>query len=89
MKPNPQNYEPWIDPNGGEWIRVKSGYFKDVVWRPTDMSFGEEAADGTAPLSFQCEFFGKVPEKAVAFEKVATSIVRDILTVMVENDKNG
>ena len=89
MKPNPQNYEPWKDPNGGEWIRVKSGYFKDVVWRPVDMKMGEENEDGSAPLNFQCEFFGDVPEKFAAFEKVATAIVKDIIMSMMEKDQNG
>lgn len=88
MKPNPANYESWSDPAGGQWIKVKNGFFKDTVWRPVDMTMGEENEDGSAPLNFTCEFFGPVPEKIAAFEKIATAIIRDIIQSMVDAD-NG
>lgn len=84
MKPNPANFEPWKDPNGGEWIRMKNGIFKDVTWRPVDMKMEEDNPDGSANMSFTCEFFGEVPERYATFEKTATAIVMTILQEMME-----
>lgn len=82
MKPNTANFEAWIDPNGGEWIRVKAGQFADTVWRPADI---EMTDDGK--LSFQVEFFNGVVEDKM-FEKLAGSILYDILQVTMELDND-
>lgn len=84
MKPNPANFESWKDPNGGEWIKMKNGIFKDVVWRPVDMSMDEDNDD---KLSFTCEFFGDVPERVATFEKTATAVVQDILQAMIDENE--
>ena len=73
MKANPKNFEGWTDPNGGEWIRVNVGIFKDTVWRPQDMEIDDEGK-----VSYNIEFFGDVVEK-VAFDKMANSIIQSIL----------
>ena len=77
MKPNPANYTSWTDPAGGEWIKMKNGIFKDVVWRPTDMSMDEDNK-----VSFTCEFFGEVPERFATFEKSATAVIASIVQDM-------
>ncbi|MCG7944784.1 MAG: hypothetical protein JAZ07_00400 [Candidatus Thiodiazotropha endolucinida] len=84
MRPNPANFEAFIDPNGGEWIKVKTGQFKDVIWRPTDMMVGEEREDGSANLSFTTEFLGDVPEKLDLFEKVAGNIIYNIIETQLK-----
>ena len=82
MKVNPKNFESWIDPNGGEWIRVKSGQFADVVWRPADIQMTDEGQ-----FSFQAEFFNGVVEDKM-FEKVAGNIIKDILEAAFEADND-
>jgi len=79
MKANPGNYEGWIDPNGGEWIRVKVGQYKDTVFRPAEMELGEDGE-----VKYKIEFFGEVVE-AKAFDKMANSIVSSILYEMMES----
>ena len=80
MKANPANFEGWQDPDGGEWIRIKAGQYKDVVWRPVDLNLGEDNQ-----VTYQCEFFGNVIEDK-AFGKMANSIVHSILQEMMDND---
>ena len=78
MKANAGNFEGWTDPNGGEWIRVKVGQFRDTVFRPADMSISE-----SGEVSYKIEFFGEKVE-AKAFDKMANSIVSSILYEMME-----
>ena len=73
MKPNPKNYEAFIDPNGGEWIRVKNGLFKDVIWRPADIAFSDDNQ-----ITFQAEFLNGVVTDPM-FETISGSIIRDII----------
>lgn len=80
MKANPGNYEGWIDPNGGEWIRVKVGQFKDTIFRPANMSLGDNDQ-----INYQIEFFGEAVN-AKAFDKMANSIVSSILYEMMDKD---
>lgn len=89
MKPNPKNFEPFIDPNGGEWIRVKQGKFKDVVWRPVDMKV-EDTTDGTGDgiINFTTEFLGDPPKDFNQFEKVSGAILKDILSEYVDNENS-
>ena len=79
MKANPKNFEGWSDPEGGEWIRVTAGYFKDTVFRPANMEIDE-----AGKVTYQIEFFGEVVE-AKAFDKMANSIVQSILYEVVED----
>jgi hypothetical protein len=74
MKPNPKNFEAFIDPEGGEWIKIKNGKFKDIVWRPVDMKM--ESDD---QMVFSTEFLGPVPEDINTFEKLSGSIIKEIL----------
>ena len=73
MKANPHNFEAFIDPAGGEWIRIKVGQYKDTVWRPADISMSEDGQ-----VSYKIEFLGEAVE-AVAFDKMANSIIHTIL----------
>jgi|DEB0MinimDraft_4_1074332.scaffolds.fasta_scaffold08750_4 hypothetical protein len=84
MKPNPKNFEPFKDPNGGEWIKIKNGKFKNTIWRPVDMKL--ENDDGF--LTFTTEFLGDVPEDINSFEKLSGSIIRDIITETVNNENS-
>lgn len=43
---NPQNFESYVDPNGGEWIKLNKGNVKNVVWRPTDIHVTPEGKFG-------------------------------------------
>lgn len=78
MKANPANFEPFIDPDGGEWIRIKVGLYKDTLWRPVDMSIDENNN-----VSYKIEFLGKTVE-AKAFDKMANNIIQTILLTMME-----
>ena len=84
MKPNPKNFEPFNDPNGGEWIRIKTGKFKNTVWRPVDMKI----EDDEGLLTFTTEFLGDVPEDIDSFEKLSGSIIKDIITESVRNENS-
>lgn len=79
MKANPKNYEGWIDPDGGEWIKVKSGFYKDTIFRPANMEISQ-----TGEVSYKIEFFGEKVE-AKAFDKMANSIVSSILYEMMDD----
>jgi len=81
MKANPKNFSGWTDPNGGEWICVNVGQFKDTVFRPVDMSLDEDNQ-----VSYKIEFFGEAVE-AKAFDKMANSIIKSILEEMIHNDE--
>ena len=77
MKPNPKNFEAFIDPEGGEWIKIKTGKYKDTVWRPAEM-----AMDGENKITFQAEFLTPPPEDGIMFEKVAVQMITDIMKDM-------
>ena len=79
MKANPKNFSGWTDPNGGEWIKVNVGIFKDTVFRPADMEIDE-----SGKVSYNIEFFGDAVE-AVAFDKMANSIVQSILYEVIDD----
>lgn len=87
MKPNPKNFEPFIDPNGGEWIKIKTGKFKNTVWRPAEMKMGDTHDDGSGDLQFQAEFLGEAPQDINTFEKLAGTIISDILSEYVSELK--
>ena len=83
MKPNPKNFEAVIDPEGGEWIRVKTGKFKDVIWRPSDLKLEDDKG------TFQAEFLSPPPDDGTLFEKVSTEIIKDILRGMENEDSSN
>lgn len=77
---NPAIFEPFIDPDGGEWIRVKTGTYENVVWRPVDMQFDEKEE---GKLNFRIEMLEgenlpKVDENDKQFETVCGKIIVDI-----------
>lgn len=84
MKPNPKNFESFIDPEGGQWIRIKQGKFKDTVWRPADMKMEEDDR-----VTFQAEFLGEAPEDVEMFEKVSTEIIKDIILGMANENSDS
>lgn len=77
---NPSNFESYLDPNGGEWIRMTIEAWKDVVWRPANLGIGD---DGN--LSFQIELFTGPGIKTLTdedfqlFGKVAANILTDMI----------
>jgi hypothetical protein len=81
MKPNPKNYEGYVDPEGGEWIKIKTGMYKGAIWRPAEMKLVNEQ---TGEVSYQVELLGgdmktwNTRAKKV-FLKMADSIISDIL----------
>ena len=87
MKPNPKNYEGWVDPTGGQWIRVKgASKYEGVIWRPQNIQLGdEEDADGNLPLSFDIEYmvgegFVEQPEhEDPKWQEITSTIIMDIV----------
>jgi len=89
-KVNPKIFEAFVDPEGGEWIRIKSGTYENVVWRPVDIVMGEDNEDGSANMNFRVEFlegpeFTKMPdENDKQFEGLCGKIILDILQESIE-----
>ena len=81
MKPNPKNFKPFFDPKGGEWIKITTGKFKDVVWRPVDIKLEEDNK-----LSFSAEFLSPAPEDMKVFEQLAGSIIPDSIKEAFVNE---
>ena len=80
MKLNPKIFEGWRDPAGGEWIRIKSGVYENVVWRPHDIKF----PDDDNRMTFEVEYFdgpgfAKPLETDNHFSEVCGSIIVQIL----------
>lgn len=94
MKPNPKNYEGFVDPAGGEWIRIKIGMYKDTVWRPAEMKLVNEE---TGQVTYRVELLGdditKWNQRAKkVFLKMADAIVSEIIgkgVVREENDSDS
>ena len=80
-KTNPKNFKPYIDPEGGEWIKVtgKGHKYEGVTWRPVDMNL-----DGNK-FNFQVEFLtiedAEKYDREDKFQKMASDIIADILNV--------
>lgn len=87
MKPNPKNYEGWVDPTGGQWIKVTgTNKYAETIWRPQNIVLGDEQdEDGNLPLSFDIEYLtGEgFKEQPAAGDKVwqemTSSIIMDIV----------
>lgn len=88
MKPNPKNFEPFIDPEGGQWIRIKQGKFKDTIWRPVDMKVEDDEKE-EGRVTFQAEFLGEAPKDIEMFAKVSGEIIKDILVGMVNENSDS
>jgi len=81
MKPNPKIFEGYIDPDGGEWIRIKSGAFENVIWRPANMNLVEE---NKGQVMYNIDLLNDdikewKESKKKTFYKLADAIVYDIL----------
>lgn len=75
---NPHNYEAYSDPNNGEWIRIKTGGAKDVVWRPFNIHINEAGAFG-----FEVEFL-EGPGIAVITEENSKDVQNMINGIMID-----
>lgn len=87
---NPKIFEGWIDPEGGNWIRIKSGTFEGIIWRPVDLDM-----DDDGKVSFQVEQFTgpgavEMPAEgthdATRFETVCGNCIKDIITEAAAQD---
>ena len=79
MKLNPKIFEGFVDPSGGEWIRIKSGIYANTVWRPHDLTLSEDGR-----VAFKVEFFEgpgfNVPlETDSHFENVAGGVIEELI----------
>jgi hypothetical protein len=79
MNLNPKIFEGFVDPDGGEWIRIKSGIYANTVWRPHDLNLSEDGR-----VEFKVEFFQgpgfNVPvETDRHFENVAGSVMQELI----------
>ena len=74
---NPANYEGWIDPNGGQWIKLKHGACAGVIWRPVDMQMDENDQ-----LKFGVELFEGpgIPTITEENEKVFGNFCKGVIT---------
>lgn len=90
-KINPKIFEAWEDPEGGEWIRLKTGTFEGITWRPANLDM-----DDNGVVSFIAEFFEGPdipPPPAVEshdykrFEDVCNRCIHDILQSYI-NEKD-
>lgn len=93
-KVNPKIFEPYIDPEKGEWIRFVSGTYKDVVWRPVDIMIGEETVDGSGvDVNYKVEIlegpeFPTVDINDSQFEKICGKVIYDLFEAMAANENN-
>lgn len=81
-------FESWKDPEGGEWIRITSGNYDGVIWRPVAISISD---DNENKINYTVEFFTgpgiKVPSKLdTFFEPTAGAIVKEIMMEMIRQD---
>lgn len=77
---NPANYTPFVDGDGGEWIRFTGTQFKGVVWRPTDIDMTDDGQISFALETLEGEGFPVVSaEDWQAFGKTAGSILTEVL----------
>lgn len=89
MKPNPKIFEGYVDPNNGEWIRIKSGAFENTIWRPANMKLIEEKK---GEVAYNIELLNddinnwKESKKKI-FYKLADAIVYDILGKGISDDR--
>ena len=77
---NQANYESYVDPNGGSWIRINHKSCKDIVWRPSDLGMTEDGQ-----ITFSAEFLdgpgiNQVTEENYDdFGRIAKAIITDII----------
>lgn len=76
---NPKVFEGFTDHEGGEWIRFKSGIYKDVCWRPYEIMMEEE--NMTYKIEFlQGEGFVTPKDEDTHFQKVCGETLLSMLT---------
>jgi hypothetical protein len=79
-KPNPKNFKPFVDPDGGEWIQVTgASKYAGVTWRPINIEMKDD--DGT--LAYEIEqLTGEGTESVIQdskFQELASAVILDIL----------
>ena len=83
--PNPKNFKPFIDPDGGQWIQITgASKYKGVVWRPVDIEMTEE----DDKLQFEIEFLTMEGTESLYmhdenFHKLAGDVILDIINETV------
>ena len=86
---NPGLFEGWTDPEGGEWIKIKSGTFDGIIWRPLDLDMDEEGRVSFKVETFEGPDTPQMPEEgthdAKRFETVCGNCIKDILTEAAAN----
>lgn len=83
-KPNPKNFKPFIDPDGGEWIEITgASKYKGVIWRPFNIEFASDNPDGSGNLQYEMEQLTTEGQELVieedAFQKLASDVIVDII----------
>lgn len=84
-KPNPKNFKPFIDPDGGEWIEITgASKYKGVIWRPFDIEMKEDDM-----LQFEMEQLTAEGQTSVVgdkkFQELAGKVILDILQESLNN----
>lgn len=92
MKPNPKNFKPFVDPDGGEWIEITgASKYKGVIWRPTNMEMGDTLDDGSADFKYEIEELTLEGQSSVAedkqFQELCSAMILDILQETIDNAK--
>ena len=83
--PNPKNFSPFVDPDGGQWIQITgASKYKGVVWRPVDIEMSEE----DDKLKFEIEFLTIKGTESMYmhdenFHKLAGDVILDIINETV------
>lgn len=77
---NPANYAPFVDAEGGEWIRFTGTRFKGVVWRPSELFMKENGDFGFQVEVFEQQGFPEVTEEEWNdFGSCCGSIISEII----------
>lgn len=83
--PNPKNFKPFIDPDGGQWIQITgASKYQGVIWRPVDIEMSEE----DDKLKFEMEFLTMEGTQSMymqdeKFHKLAGDVILDIINETV------
>jgi len=87
MKPNPKNFKPFIDPDGGQWIQVTgASKFAGIIWRPNNIEMKDDDTLAYEIEQFSIEGIDSVIED-VKFQELCSTMIMDILQETIEHLK--